>query len=277
MGLPDHLKLCNTRHGVMLANVHDLYISRSLLIYGEFSEQEVELLAPFIKPDALVLDIGANIGTHTLAFARMAPQGIVFAFEPQRLVYQTLCANVALNGLGNVMAYQQGIGATPGQIRVPTLDLGSDGNFGAFSILGHAEGEPVSVVTIDTLNLPRVDLMKIDVEGMELEALQGARATITKYQPLLYVENDRLEKSPALIAALQDMGYDLWWHVVPYYRPDNFNKQAENIFGNVIGINMFCAPKALSLSLTAPNTQKVIGPDDHPMKQVKLKQSMQMA
>lgn len=275
-GLPEHLKVCQTRYGVMLANVHDLYISRSLLVYGEFSAAELELLLPLLQPDDWVLDVGANIGTHTLAFARAVPRGLVLAFEPQRQVFQMLNANVALNALGNVSTLQQGVGAQAGQLTIPPLDHLQEGNFGAFPLTGWTQGESVAVTTIDNLQLPRAALLKIDVEGMELEVLQGAAETIKRHQPLLYVENDRVEKSPALIQALMAMNYDLWWHVVPYFRAENFNRQPENIFGNVVGINMLAAPKSRALTITATNTEKVTHADDHPIKRAQLQRNMQM-
>src|SRR2546421_9260159 len=90
----NRMKRC--RHGYMLYNVHDQYIGRSLDRYGEYSEGEIELFSQLIKPNDVVIDVGANIGAHTLWFAqRTLPDGIVIAFEPQRLVFQTLCANMA--------------------------------------------------------------------------------------------------------------------------------------------------------------------------------------
>src|SRR3954465_1933985 len=92
--------LTQTRHGQMLVNRHDVYIGRSLELYGEWSEGEIDLFRQVLRPGMVVADAGANIGTHTVARAQMvAPNGVVYAFEPQRIVFQTLAANVALNSL----------------------------------------------------------------------------------------------------------------------------------------------------------------------------------
>ena len=100
----NRLKTC--RHGEMIFNVHDQHIGRSLDLYGEWAESELELLGLFIKPGDLVVDVGANIGTHTVFFAQRAgAAGQVYALEPQRIVFQSLCANLALNGLLNVRAF----------------------------------------------------------------------------------------------------------------------------------------------------------------------------
>src|ERR1700722_8284406 len=93
---PVRLKCC--RHGPFMYNINDEYIGRALDIYGEFSELENTLFQSLIKPGMTVLDIGANIGVHTVNFAKAAtPLGKVIAFEPQRIIYQMLCGNVALN------------------------------------------------------------------------------------------------------------------------------------------------------------------------------------
>ena len=94
--------LIEGRHGYVLYNVNDRYIGRSVENYGEWSPAETALFARFCRPGDYVVDVGANIGTHTLAFARLVGErGRVFAFEPQRMVAQVLAANAALNSLTN--------------------------------------------------------------------------------------------------------------------------------------------------------------------------------
>jgi FkbM family methyltransferase len=104
----------------------------------------------------------------------------VFAFEPQRLVFQSMVANVALNALLNVHTLHAGLGAAPGSIKVPVLNPEKGHNFGGFSIDGHDSGESVAVQTVDSLQLRRCRLLKVDVEGMESEVLEGARDTIAR-------------------------------------------------------------------------------------------------
>src|SRR4029079_8558912 len=85
----NRLRVC--KYGLVLYNVNDHYVGRSFELYGEFSEGEVELFKQVIRPGDAVLDIAANIGAHTLVFARLAgEQGSVWAFEPQRVPFQTL-------------------------------------------------------------------------------------------------------------------------------------------------------------------------------------------
>jgi FkbM family methyltransferase len=238
----NRVKQC--RHGMMLYNFHDIYIGRSLELYGEFSEGEVDLFRQILKPGMVAVEVGSNIGAHTVFIAQaVAPGGFVLAFEPQRLVYQTLCANLALNSIVNVDARNLAVGAAPGELMVPVLDYNQDNNFGGLELGKHRVGECVRVITLDSLNLPRCDFLKIDVEGMEKSVLDGAAATIARCQPVLYVENDRKHKSAALTQTIDALGYRMWWHVPPLFNLDNFAQNSVNVFGRIASFNMLCLPK----------------------------------
>lgn len=243
-------RLKDCRHGRMLFNVNDVYIGRSLDLYGEFSEGEVELFRQIVKPGHIVLDLGANIGVHTVPLARLTgPQGAVLAFEPQRLVFQTLCANVALNSFTNVWCFNAAAGDVPGTVHVPALNPTVQNNFGGLGLLGRSQGEPVQQLRIDDLPIGRCTFMKIDVEGMETQVIQGARNTIGRCQPIMYVENDRAEHSAELVRLIDSLGYDMYWHKPPLFNPANFFHNNQNVFGNIISGNMLCLPKAAPRNL----------------------------
>ena len=127
-----HVAVKKCRHGLMMYNVNDSFIGRSLDLYGEWCEAEAEILGQVVKAGDVALDVGANIGTHTVFLAKaVGDKGLVAAFEPQRLVFQTLCGNVALNGLTNVTCMLAAVGKERGQVRIPTLDPRAALNFGA--------------------------------------------------------------------------------------------------------------------------------------------------
>lgn len=252
--------LSRCRYGWMLYHTADQYIGGSLHKYGEFSEGEVGMFRQLLRPGDVVVEAGANFGAHTVAMAQMVgPEGAIYAFEPQRLIYQILTANVAINSLNNVTTLHAGLGAEMGSIRVPTLDPTRGQNFGGFSISGHPAGEEVPVATVDSMGLDQCGMIKVDVEGMEYQVLEGARATIARLKPALYVENDRAENSSRLIAQIQAMGYRLWWHAPPLYNPENFRRDAENIFGKMVSINMLCLPREIDVTINLP---EVRSPDD---------------
>jgi FkbM family methyltransferase len=247
------------RHGRFSYLLNDRYIGRSLDVYGEYSEGEIELFRQLLRPGDVAVDAGANIGALTVAMARLVGnQGAVVAFEPQRAVFDILANNVRLNGLTNVSAQHRALGEKAGTTRVPRLDYGRDDNFGGVA-LGAAEGEDVEVITIDSLALPRLRVLKVDVEGMECEVVAGARATIERLQPALYIENDRAEHSRQLISLLFDIGYRLWWHITPLFNPDNFFGYPKDIFGDVVSFNMIGFPRATPPAITLP---EILTPDD---------------
>ena len=238
------IKQC--RHGRMLYNVNDIYVGRSLDLYGEYSEGETELFAQIVQSGDVVIEVGANIGTSTVFFAkRVAPTGVVLAFEPQRVVFQVLCANIAMNGLTNVNTFQQAVGAERGSINVPMIETNAPNNFGGLELTNPSapRGQQVPLVRLDDLNIPRCKLLKVDVEGMELPVLQGAAGMIRALRPVLYVENDRPDSSGALVKFIDSLGYDCYWHRPPLFNPNNFFGNPENVFANIVSINMVCVPK----------------------------------
>ena len=237
-----HLRLKHCRHGVMLYSGRDKYVGGSLDRYGEFSELEAQLFSGLIKPGMMVLEIGANIGAHTVHLAKLVGEnGGVVAFEAQRVIFQMLCANLALNGIENTDAKCLAVGATAGEITVPRMDYRGDNNFGGVA-LGGDDGDVVEMIAIDNLMLPACHMIKIDVEGMEKQVLDGARETIRRFRPYLYVEDDRLDKYAELIATLLDLDYRMWWHQPWLYNPANLAGDSENLFPGIASFNLICLP-----------------------------------
>jgi FkbM family methyltransferase len=227
-------------------NRNDRFVGRSLDCYGEWCESEIDLLQRFLRPGDTALDVGANIGSHTVAFAAAAGEtGSVLAFEPQRLPFQLLCGNVALNCLANVRCLQKAVGDRKGSAKIAALSPREPHNFGAVSIGEECSAsEDVEIVTIDSLALKSCRLIKIDVEGMEPEVIRGARDTIRACQPILFVENNTIDKASRTIAAILDAGYKAWWHLALYYNSANFFHNEENIFAAFKPeANMLCLPE----------------------------------
>ena len=166
-----------------------MFIGPCLEAYGEYSPEETRLFEILLTPGNVVVEVGANIGSLTVPLARIVgPAGRVHAIEPQRPMFQMLCANLALNDLHNVHARQQGLGAAAGVLWVSTPQTGAIANFGGIPLQPSGQ-EKVDIVTLDSLGLDRIDLIKIDVEGMEEQVLRGGVETIRRLRPKLYVEN----------------------------------------------------------------------------------------
>lgn len=240
-----HMAIKKCRHGTMMYNVNDAFIGRSLDLYGEWCDDEVFVLGQVIAPGDVVVDVGANIGTHTVFFAKaVGPTGMVVAFEPQRLVFQTLCGNVALNGLTNVTSFMAAVGEQHGTLTFPALDPRQTHNFGAVKAASDGSGEPVDLVPIDALGLRRCALIKVDVEGMETKVLAGAKETIARCRPALFLENDTVERSREVLEAIDAIGYKAYWHIVGYFSPKNFFANHDNVFARYQPqANVLCVPK----------------------------------
>lgn len=248
----------------------DTYVGKSLEVYGEWSFGEVELLAKLLRIDDNVLELGANIGAHTVFLARdVVPKGNVYAFEPRRHLFQQLCANVALNSLPNVHAFQLAAGSRASLISEGVHPSNIATNMGAFP-LGkiEGEGEVVEVVRIDDRldRFRKIALVKADVEGYERDCLEGAQGLIRRDRPLLYLENDRLENSGELISHVFGLGYECWWHTVPLYRQQNFSHTFVDIFGGKYSFNMLCIPKERGVRIAG--LRQVRSADEHPLKRV---------
>ena len=170
---------------------------------------------------------------------KVGAEGFVYAFEPQRLLFQTLCANLALNSIQNVDCRQLGAGYSQRIIKVPLLDPTKENNFGGLNIEGHSEGEKVAICRLDDIGLTRCAFIKIDVEGMEPEVLQGAMNTIVECRPVLYLELEQDENIEFLQVLLEELKYKADTHTPPLYSEDY---EGENVFGETTSKNVLAIP-----------------------------------
>lgn len=258
------IRLGAAKYGQFLYNPNDAYIGRAIELYGEAHELELDFLRSLCGPGSYVFDAGANIGDHTIPLGHhVGEHGRVFAFEPQRIVFQMLCGNVALAGLMNVEAFQVALGAEPGSLLIPEIDYAHAANYGGVEVAEFTSGRPVPVRTLDEfVDLPRVDLVKIDVEGMERAVLAGGAHFIDKFRPLMYVENDRLDRSAELIGSLMSLRYRMFWHLPPLFNPRNFLANPDNVFGDIVSWNMLCVPAEVPLTITG--FQEIMDVRDRP-------------
>jgi FkbM family methyltransferase len=259
-----HMAVKRCKHGLFMYNRNDAFISRGLDLYGEWCEMEIQVLRGFISPGDVVIDAGANIGTHAVAFANLVgPTGVVHAFEPQRRNFVQLAGNVALNGLDNVICHHKAVGDVMGEIKLPPLPPSDTTfNFGAMSIMdGPSNGERVPLVTLDSLELPACRLIKIDTEGMEPQALRGAASLIERCRPIIYVENAEDGASARLNEIINAFGYRAYWSVHWLYNEHNFYCNTENIWKTTVpASNLLCLPKESNVTLAG--YEPFLGPDD---------------
>jgi FkbM family methyltransferase len=192
-------------------------MNKALFLYGMFEISETRLVQALLRPGMTFVDVGANIGYYTLLAARaVGAQGRVHAFEPNAAVRQRLETNVALNQLGNIQVHGQAVARASGEVRFYASALPeNDGISSIFPGDGRAsEGAVVPAVSLDDFEgrltsgggRP-IDLLKIDVEGAEIEVFEGGRRVLGagRAPALLFEAHDLAPVS----AHLRALGYHI--------------------------------------------------------------------
>jgi FkbM family methyltransferase len=231
--------LASTNHGTLIINRNDennnkeygnYGVGWNILETGSFYKSDIELLTSILKlkrhrldgkRPILAIDCGANIGVHTIEFARVLDGvGSVISIEAQKSVYYALCGNIAINNCFNVNAINVAIGDKNGTLKIPSIDYHKKSSFGSLELIRSTKNEDIGqsidyengydipLITIDSLNQPLVDLIKIDVEGMEEAVISGALETLNASHPVMFIEKIK-SNSENLLQALTDLQYEI--------------------------------------------------------------------
>ena len=266
-GFNDLIKM---RDGWMVYNKNDKFIGRSIKEYGEWSQGEIDLCRQLLTPTDFVVEVGSNIGSHTLALTKIVNQGFVFAFEPQNILFQNLCANISINSRTNCFCSQTALSEKKNEyLYYPNYDFNAEQNFGAMSFLRTEKSSSTLKANVDTLDnrfpdLQKLKLLKADAEGMEINIIKGGIDLINRTKPFLYLENESyFQKSKELIELLWSLGYRLFWHIMPYHPENNFFKNPNNIFKNFYHSNILGVRKEIEIKIDLP---EVKDSSFHPMK-----------
>ncbi len=229
--------LASTEHGTMIVNRFDEYrrpdnsafgVGFQLLDNAAYDPADVSLLLTLLDlrhrcygPGVVAIDCGANIGVHSVEWAkRMTGWGIVIAIEAQERIYYALAGNLAINNCFNARAIHAAVSDRAGTMKIPVPNYFAAASFGSLELkqrngaefigqaIDYSESKMVEVptVSLDSLNLARVDLIKIDIEGMEMDALAGATQCIGALRLILLIETIKSDKS-AISAWLDNLGY----------------------------------------------------------------------
>jgi FkbM family methyltransferase len=210
--------LASSDHGTMIVNRFDYRminetegfgVGFQILNTAQFDPEEVKMAVQLLQirrkhhgDGVIAIDGGANIGVHTIEWAKaMTGWGSVLAVEAQERIYYALAGNVAINNCFNATVINAAISSESGTLQIPNPNYSLPSSFGSLELRQRAGNEfigqqidyanntvIVRKVTIDEINLPRVDFIKLDIEGMEMEALEGARQTIDRSVPILLIE-----------------------------------------------------------------------------------------
>jgi FkbM family methyltransferase len=237
---PAPFVLVSTGHGTLIANHNDVRmtsaetgfgVGHQLFTTSYFDPEEVgtvlKLLAirrELFGDGVVALDCGANIGVHTIEWAKaMHGWGNVVAIEAQERIFYALAGNIAINNCFNASALNLAVGGEVGELSIPVPDYTKPASFGSLELkkrdktefigqaisYDEAHCRKVRVVSIDALNFNRLDFLKIDIEGMELETLRGAAQSIQKFKPQMLIEWIKSDK-PELQRVLAGHGYKVY-------------------------------------------------------------------
>jgi len=233
----------NTRYGLAASVPADNPIARSLELYGEWAEHEIGLLGSLVKEGHRVLELGGQYGAHALWLSRaVGESGKVHVADPCRIGFQRMCANIAINGLGNVYTHPFWLGRTKGQTALSSLP-----SFGRTD----ARDETVAVAAIDELGLEGLDLIKVNIPGALVDLLAGAIETIREHRPVIYARLGGIARVEQEIQALKDLGYRCWSHAPYFYNLDNYAGHGTNVFPGCVLENVVAAPVESRFELEA--------------------------
>lgn len=215
----------------------DMFIGHSIMLYGEYTQVELDYMAPYLNSDSVVFDIGGNIGYHTVAFANTAKE--VHSFEPNNQNFVLLEKNT--DQLDNVYLYNCACSSEDGVTFIGDYDTAEPGNYGKCEI--SPTGQLCRTFKIDSLNVPAPTLIKIDVEGHELAVFVGAQETIIKHKPVIFYENMHSNDSPTIYDFLTHQGYNIYWAHAYNFNEHNFAGNTNNVFANSGVINCIAVQK----------------------------------
>lgn len=253
--MPDsrsHLLTLPCRYGLITFPREDSIVGKSLQTYGEWAQSEIDLLIELVPEGGRVVDAGAFVGTHTLALAaRVGRGGQVIAVEGQPAIRALLRENVEQNHLSQVELVEGAVGRRRGLLRFPCLDLTAEANLADSRAVEEAaepgESGPDDGSFLDVPTWPlddlvsAVDVIKADVEGMEVPVLEGAERILAACRPHLYLECASVSNGLRILDFLLAHDYCVYMHRASAYNPENFFGSPSQIFGlaretNLLGV-----------------------------------------
>lgn len=233
-------ELLNTdsRVGDIVVYKNDAIVSRSILLFGEYSHAEIVIMNRYLDKDSLYYDIGTNIGYHARGISAIAGCPVI-GFEPHPKHFAVAAYNIKER---NIQLYNCAVGDEDGEITISDFDEGTLENYGEVAG-GKEEGVKVKVIKLDSLKVEKCTLMKIDVEGFEPNVLRGANKTIDKFRPVIFYEAMDYDPWTQSYAILDKKNYKQYWvtcRVKPMHT--TFKETEENPFGMIGVKNILAVP-----------------------------------
>lgn len=252
-------EIVETQFGNFLINEFDL-IGNFIKTQKTWEYHLFEFYSNFLTPESYCIDAGANLGFHTIQFGKFSKK--VFAFEPQLLIFNQLCSNILFNDLNEIIIpYRKALGDKIEEKQLWNIEhedwVGNGAhNWGGRGIIQDNYGgerssdnefrdyDVVEVITLDSLNIPQCDLIKIDIQGYEYFAFLGAKNILNSYKPVILLENPVSEDDCDAKAKnhLKELGYEIYRFgvgnkedcIVIHPESNNYNK-AKDLINSLSG------------------------------------------
>lgn len=207
----EYITITTSDGNQMRVNPYDHYICRDLAKTGAWEPHIRTTLTNICKPGMNFIDIGANVGSHTLYMSKLVGDaGKGFAFEPCQSHASILFFNLMNNNCFNTTVYQYGCSNVERTMYIQEqyTNTKKSTNFGAITLQSEKKGndEKVNTILLDSLSLPRIDVVKIDAEGMEEEVILGMKQCIERDKPTFIVEIHS-ENETKMFALFSSMDY----------------------------------------------------------------------
>ena len=226
--IPPNRELVYDRYlGDLRVNINTLYPVELEMLTGEYDPCTSKVIRRFLHDGCVAADIGANVGALTMLMAKVVGKdGVVIAVEPGPPIFSRLSDNLELNPAIKSRVRMVQLGLSDRQDKLFWHeDPRNRGNAG----LLNGWGIPVDVITLDELvsreNVSRLDFVKIDVEGMELEVIQGGTRTFQEYKPVIYYES--------LTAFEQHRGFDIFAQIAEILKSMDYTLFGLDLLGNL--------------------------------------------
>lgn len=235
----DNLELTESRAGQFLVYKNDSVISRAISLFGEYCHAEVGIMKTYLTDSSMYVDIGTNIGYHLVSVHKETGCKAI-GFEPNPKHFAVASYNS--KDYSNIQLVNAAASDHRFTFKMKDFDPAKGGNYGDI----HKDDDgaiEVTAVPLDSVNLDRCTLIKIDVEGHELEALTGCTKTISKYRPVVMFEAMEWDVWTKCYEFMEERMYTMYW-VACRTKPlaETFKKTDDNPFGSSTVANILCVP-----------------------------------
>ncbi len=226
---------------VCLINTKDL-IGWKIFFFGEYEFDTNKILELYLKQDDIVIEAGANIGSETLLISKKLTKGTIYCFEPNPYSYERLKINISINELTNVHTYDYALGEEDSEIKFHIYPKGfcNSGMSSKYMETPITHEITVAQKTVDSFiienNITKLDFIKMDIQGAEMDLITGASETLKKFKPTIFTEAcEPYNDTKKLYELLVSLGYDVF--LIKDLKTEKFNSINEVKDGNWLAIS----------------------------------------